>query len=80
MALEKSSAFNNAEKNGDEILQKTLKVVNKPYKDKYVPGINIQGNYLKVYGFDTGDKVEVLVSENQISISKIVDNANGLGI
>lgn len=78
MALEKSSAIHNGEKNDGEILQKTLKVVNKPYKDRYVPGVNIQGDYLKVYGFNTGDKVEVLVSENQISISKIVETANDM--
>ncbi len=78
MCLEKSTPIRNGEKNADEVLQKTLKVVNKPYKDKYVPGINIQGNYLRVYGFDTGDRVEVLVSENQISISKIIDKTNGL--
>jgi len=68
MALEKSASFFD-----EEILQKTLKVVNKPYKDKYVPGINIQGNYLKGYGFNTGDKVFVQVVENVILIEKILD-------
>jgi len=74
MALEKSAPFFDNEKNEDEILQKTLKVVNKPYKDKYVPGINIKGEYLKVYGFNTGDKVFVQVVENVILIEKILDN------
>ncbi len=78
MALEKSSAFCDCAKNEDEILQKTLKVVNKPYKDTYVPGINIQGKYLNVYGFNTGDEVFVQVGENKILIEKVLDSELGL--
>ena len=77
MALEKSAPFFDGKKNEDEILQKTLKVVNKPYKDKYVPGINIQGNYLRVYGFNTGDKVFIQVTENKILIEKILNTELG---
>lgn len=51
---------------------KTLKIVNKPYKDTYVPGLNIQGKYLEAYGFHLGDQVAVEVSTNQILIEKIV--------
>ena len=61
------------EKNATKVLQKTLKVVNKPYQKTYTTGINIQGEYLKKFGFETGDKVEVLVTENQIKISKIIN-------
>lgn len=74
MALEKSAPFFDGEKNEDKILQKTLKVVNKPYKDKYVPGINIQGKYLNIYGFNTGDKVFIQVTENKILIEKILNS------
>ena len=78
MPLEKSASFFDDEKNEDEILQKTLKVCNKPYKDKYVPGINIQGKYLNAYGFNTGDKVFVQVAENKILIEKILNSGNGI--
>ena len=51
---------------------KTLKIVNKPYKDTYVPGINIQGKYLEAYGFLLGDEVAVEVSTNRILIERII--------
>ena len=70
MALEKDASVFNDEENQDEVLYKTLRVINKPYKKTYVPGINIKGKYLSAYGFNLGDEVKVLVSENQISISK----------
>ena len=61
------------EKKSPQTLQKVLRVVNKPYQKTYTNGINIQGEYLKKFGFEKGDKVEVLVSENQIQISKIIN-------
>lgn len=57
----------------DVIRESILKVVNKPYKHTYTNGINIQGEYLKKYGFQLGDEVQVIVRENQINISKIIN-------
>lgn len=67
-----NSSFDD-EKKSPQTLQKVLRVVNKPYQKTYTTGINIQGEYLKKFGFETGDKVEVLVTENQIKISKIIN-------
>ncbi len=72
MALEKDSSLFEGEKSEDVILQKTLKVVDKPYKGKHVPCIILQGGYLKVYGFSSGDKVLVKVLENVILIEKVL--------
>ena len=77
MAFEKDASVFNDEENQDEILQKTLKVINKPYKDTYVPGINLKGKYLSVYGFNLGDKVFIQVAENKILIEKILDTELG---
>ncbi len=57
----------------EQPLIKTLKVVNKPYKNKYTVGLNIQGEYLKAYGFNRGDMVEMQVAENLIKISKVIN-------
>ncbi len=73
MALEKNTPLFDGEKTEDVILQKSLKVVNKPYKGKYVPSINLQGNYLSVYGFNAGDKLFVQVVENIILVEKVLD-------
>lgn len=54
-------------------ISKTLKVVNKPYKKIYVPGINIQGKYLNTFGFKLGDEVAVEVSANRILIEKVLE-------
>ena len=70
---EKINSFFDDEKKPSQTLQKVLRVVNKPYQKTYTTGINIQGEYLKKFGFETGDKVEVLVTENQIKISKIIN-------
>ncbi|QGY44834.1 hypothetical protein GM418_14505 [Maribellus comscasis] len=70
---EKINPSFNDEKNSHQTLQKVLRVVNKPYQKTYTNGINIQGEYLKKFGFEKGDKVEVLVTENQIKISKIIN-------
>jgi len=69
---EKFNSLFDDEKKSPQTLQKVLRVVNKPYQKTYTNGINIQGEYLKKFGFEKGDKVEVLVKENQISISKII--------
>lgn len=70
---EKINSFFDDEKKPSQTLQKVLRVVNKPYQKTYTTGINIQGEYLKKFSFETGDKVEVLVTENQIKISKIIN-------
>ena len=57
-----------------QIRRKILSVVNKPYQKTYTPGINIQGEYLRKYGFEKGDKVEVLLEQNRIQISKIIES------
>lgn len=51
---------------------RTLKVVNKPYKETYTPSINLQGRYLRDYGFEVGDMVNLEVSRNKILIEKIL--------
>jgi len=66
-----SDFFSESENQQD--LYKTLKVVGKPYKNEYVPGLNIQGKYLEAYGFMKGDMTEVIVSENKILILKIIE-------
>ncbi len=53
--------------------ERILSVINKPYKDKYTNGISIQGEYLKEFGFELGDKVSVQLSKNRILIQKIID-------
>lgn len=55
----------NDEKKSYKVLQKMLNVVNKLYQKTYTTCINLQGEYLKKFGFKTGDKVEILVTENQ---------------
>lgn len=68
--------FSDTRKTGTPILQKKLKVVNKPYKDTYVVGLNIQGKYLEKYGFEWGDMVDILISENRILIEKVIEDKN----
>lgn len=61
------------ETSNNEVRESVLRVVNKPYKSTYTNGINIQGEYLKKYGFCLGDTVKVIVTDNQINISKIIN-------
>ncbi|MEZ5196404.1 MAG: hypothetical protein R2764_08390 [Bacteroidales bacterium] len=61
------------ESENSQKLYKILKVVGKPYKNMYVPGFNLQGKYLEAYGFEKGTITEVIVSENKILISKIIE-------
>ncbi len=56
-----------------QTLRKQLKVAKKPYRNEYVPGFNIQGKYLEAFGFNEGDRVNVIVSENRILIEKIIE-------
>lgn len=57
-------------------LTKKLKVVNKPQGKSYAPGINLQGEYLKNYGFGVGDFVKIEISANRIVIKKESINEN----
>ena len=74
--LNEGSHFSDAKKQKTEPILKKLKIVNKPYKDTYVAGLNIQGKYLEKYGFVLGDIVDVAVSENRILIEKITNNSD----
>lgn len=74
--LKKSSDFSDTQKTDTPVLQKKLKIVNKPYKDTYVVGLNIQGKYLGKYGFELGDIVDLAVSENRILIKKVIEDKN----
>ena len=56
----------------ENVLVKKLRIVNKPYKNTYTPGFNIQGKYLMDYGFQKGDLVNVEITRNQILIRKII--------
>ncbi len=60
------------ETNCKEKIERTLKVVHKHYKKGYTIGFNLQGEYLKRFGFEYGDMVRVLVSENRVLIEKII--------
>jgi hypothetical protein len=71
--MEKLSSTSFRESEDQDSLIKQLKVVNKPYKNAYVPDLNIQGKYLETFGFNKGDMVDVLVSENRILIEKIIE-------
>jgi hypothetical protein len=71
--MEKSSSASFREPEKQDSLSKQLKVVKKPYRNEYVPGFNIQGKYLEAFGFNKGDMVEVMVSENRILIEKILE-------
>jgi glycine cleavage system aminomethyltransferase T len=51
-------------------MEKFLKICNLPQGAKYVPGINLKGQYLKEFGFVNGDFVRVVLEENQIVITK----------
>jgi len=55
-----------------EKIERTLKVVHKHYKKGYTIGFNLQGEYLKRFGFKYADLVRVSVSENRILIEKII--------
>lgn len=59
-----------------EKIERTLKVVHKHYKKGYTIGFNLQGEYLKRFGFKYGDLVKVLVLQNRILIEKIVPISN----
>lgn len=72
-SMEKLSSTSFRESEDQDSLIKQLKVVNKPYKNAYVPDLNIQGKYLETFGFNKGDMVDVLVSENRILIEKIIE-------
>lgn len=51
-------------------MEKYLKCVNVPYKNKNTVRIDLKGDYLKDYNFHAGDCVKVKLSENQIIITK----------
>jgi len=72
--MEKSSSPSFHKPENQDSLSNQLKVVKKPYRNEYVPGFNIQGKYLETFGFNKGDMVDVLVSENKIQIEKIIEN------
>lgn len=52
------------------MLTKLLKVCGLPTREKHTAGINLKGEYLKDYGFNIGDYVNVEVTENKIVITK----------
>ena len=68
----KFSSLSFRDPENQQSLSKQLKVAKKPSKNEFVPGFNIQGEYLEAFGFNKGDMVEVLVSENRILIEKII--------
>lgn len=52
-------------------LFKRVKVIQKPQGKLYAPGISLQGNYLKNYGFNLGNRVLIEVSQDRIIITKL---------
>lgn len=51
-------------------MTKTLKVCHRSQGAKYVPGINLQGIYLKEYNFNIGDTVRVEFFRDEIRIKR----------
>ena len=51
-------------------MEKLLKVCQTSQGNKYTNKINIAGEWLKKYGFDTGDFVKVSISKNELVITK----------
>lgn len=51
-------------------MQKVLQCVRLPQNGKGTIGFNLKGEYLKLFGFQSGDKVKVDISENRIVITK----------
>jgi len=75
MTLSKEGCrFSDTQKSEPEPLQKKLKIVNKPYKNTYCLGLNLQGKYLEKFGFQWHDEVLVTITENRILIEKVIDN------
>ena len=56
------------------MLTKLLKVCGLPSQEKYTAGIYLKGEYLKEYGFNIGDYVQVEITYNRIVISKNNDS------
>ncbi len=70
--VEKSSCLFAEPQNPNE-LTKTLKIIGMGYKSEYIPFIRIVGKYLEAYNFKQGEYVELVISENKIVISRIID-------
>ena len=70
--VKKPDGFSDAE--NSETLNKVLKVINAPSGKKYTTGLNIKGEWMKKFGFELGDMVNVEVSANRILVEKVVDN------
>jgi hypothetical protein len=51
-------------------MEKLLKVCSMPQGAGYVPGLNLKGDYLKKFGFSSGDFVRVEISKHEIIIRK----------
>lgn len=51
-------------------MQKVLQCVRLPQNGKGTIGFNLKGEYLKLFGFQLGDKVKVDISGNRIVITK----------
>lgn len=48
-----------------------LKIYPSWRNNKKVPKINLQGLYLKNFNFDVNDQIEIVLSENKITITKL---------
>lgn len=70
--VKKPDGFSDAEKS--ETLKKILQVINASYGKKYTNGLNIKGEWMKRFGFELGDKVNVEVRQNRILVEKIIEN------
>ena len=42
--------------------------------DAKIPWIKITGKWLKEYGFDVGDKLQVLECKNMLILTKLINN------
>lgn len=54
-------------------MERVLQCVRLPQNGKGTIGFNLKGEYLKLFGFQLGDKVKVDISENKIVLSKVGD-------
>lgn len=72
MVKKTPTAFSDAE--NSETLNKVLKVVNSPSGKKYTNGLNLKGEWMKKFGFDLHDIVNVTVTNSRILIEKIIND------
>lgn len=60
----------NVLKNLEMTSKRKLTVHKRPYKDTYIEGIVLQGNWLREAGYKYGQKIIVTINKNSITLQK----------